>query len=338
MINKTLVSWFIFGSLVIALTTFFLYQQRFQLTRYQAASTTDSSEEVVLEENLEIVPASPEPQSIKLLFGGDMMFDRNIRLKMEASGIDFVLAELTDTFAQYDAVIANLEGPVTDNPSRSVNSVVGSTDNFFFTFPPEIVPMLKKNNFQILNLGNNHIHNFGNDGIFQTKTNLDAGEIKYFGDSGLETSSEERVTFYIVKNKTIAFVNYNEFVPNSMSNALDDLAFVEGKADIVILYTHWGAEYIPTANQTIQNQAHQFIDSGADLIIGSHPHVTQQIETYNGKTIYYSLGNFVFDQYFSPETQTGMLVEVEILPDNSMTFNEMQITMERTGQTLLITE
>jgi poly-gamma-glutamate synthesis protein (capsule biosynthesis protein) len=278
----------------------------------------------------------PQPQPITVLFGGDMMFDRNIRLKIQDNGVDFVFAQLQPLFLQYDLVVANLEGPITTNKSRSVNSVVGSTDNFFFTFDPEIAPMLKRNNFQIVNLGNNHIHNFGNDGILQTKSFLTQAGVAFFGDSGLETTSEERVLLYPVKDKVLGFVNYNEFVPNGLPHALNDIRYLSDKADLIIVYTHWGAEYVPTANAVIQEQAHSFIDAGADLVIGSHPHVTQQVETYNGKTIYYSLGNFVFDQYFSPETQTGLLVGVEVSPDNVMTFTEIPITMDRSGQTILV--
>jgi poly-gamma-glutamate synthesis protein (capsule biosynthesis protein) len=329
-IKTTLISLVVF--LLITGFGYFLFTQFSQSDQFQAATTSESSAN---EELLASPVSQPEPESIKLLFGGDMMFDRNIRLKMEAAGTEFVLAELNELFWQYDSVIANLEGPVTDNSSRSVNSTPGSTDNFFFTFPVEIVPMLKNYNFQIVNIGNNHIHNFGNDGITQTKSNLEAGEIKYFGDSGLETKSDERVLFYPIKDKTLAFVNYNEFVPNGLNKTLADLEFVQNKADLVIVYTHWGAEYQPTANTVIQAQAHSFIDAGADLVIGSHPHVIQQSEVYEGKTIYYSLGNFVFDQYFSPETQTGMLVGVEIMPDLSMTFEEMLVSTERTGQTIL---
>ena len=78
------------------------------------------------------------------------------------------------------------------------------------------------------------------------------------------------------------------------------------------MYIHWGNEYKESSNWQQKELAHLMIDSGVDLIIGSHSHVVQEIEQYNDKLIFYSLGNFVFDQYFSPETQEGLAVGLEL--------------------------
>ena len=272
---------------------------------------------------------------IKLLFGGDLMFDRNIRAAMTRDGVDQPLRELTKLFNQYDAVIANLEGPITTNPSRSLGSVPGSTDNFFFTFEPEIVPMLAANNLRILNLGNNHITNFGHDGVEQTKTALAKDGLSYFGFTSLEVEPAERVHYQQFGQHQLAFVGYNQFAVGGFEAALADIAAATVAAELVVVMPHWGNEYVPEAGAVIQEQAHQFIDAGADLIIGGHPHVVQQQELYRGKKIYYSLGNFVFDQYFSPETQTGLLVGVEIAPDGQLIFTEMSIMMLEDGRTVL---
>src|SRR3989304_1399219 len=136
---------------------------------------------------------TPEPvQPIKLLFGGDVMLDRHIRQYMETNGVEFPLTPMAETLAQYDVVIANLEGPITTSPSRSVNSAVGSTNNFIFTFDPNVVPMLKQHRF-IVNLGNNHILNFGVDGVVQTKQFLTDGEVEFFGNTSTEASSLDRI-------------------------------------------------------------------------------------------------------------------------------------------------
>lgn len=296
---------------------------------------SEERQSAVILENKIFPKTEATPKTYKLLFGGDLMFDRDIRIRMQQRGVDFILQPLTPTFNNYDLVIANLEGPVTDNPSRSVGSAIGSSSNFIFTFDPSILPMLKQNKFEVVNLGNNHILNFGKDGVAQTKKYLDQNDIAYFGDTSTESHSAERIFIYELGEHTIAFVNYNEFVPNGYEHALEDLAAVANQADIVIVYTHWGAEYQPRSNQVIQNQAHTFIDNGADLIIGSHPHVKQQVEEYHGKKIYYSLGNFVFDQYFDPETQKGLLVGLEIAPDGTMSFKEIPIVLERSGQVKL---
>jgi len=85
--------------------------------------------------------------------------------------------------------------------------------------------------------------------------------------------------------------------------------------NFLIVSLHWGEEYKLINSLAQQKLAHQIIEAGADLIIGHHPHVVQNIEKYQGKLIFYSLGNFIFDQYFSPDTQQGLAVGLEIYPD-----------------------
>ena len=86
--------------------------------------------------------------------------------------------------------------------------------------------------------------------------------------------------------------------------------------NFLIISLHWGEEYKLINSSAQQKFAHQVIEAGADLIIGHHPHVVQNIEKYQGKLIFYSLGNFIFDQYFSPDTQQGLAVGLEIYPKN----------------------
>jgi len=278
---------------------------------------------------------SPVPNPDTILFGGDMMFDRDIRVKMQLHGVGYILDELTETFHTYDVVAANLEGPVTTHESLSVGSKIGSTKNYIFTFDPSILPMLSENNISILNIGNNHVENFGTEGIIETKQYIAQNNLHWFGNTGTEESSRDRIYMYKTPNHKIAFVSHNQFTPNGYVTALEDVKFATEYSDIVIVMTHWGNEYQENAQGVIVNQAHELIDTGADLIIGSHPHVVQQSEEYNGKKIYYSLGNFVFDQYFSPEVKQGLLVGVTIMPDSSMQFIEIPIHMKYSGKTTL---
>ncbi len=122
-----------------------------------------------------------EIQTVTLLFGGDMMFDRSIRTAMRKRGNDFPLVPLKDLFTQSDIVVANLEGPITDNFSRSEGSVIGSRENYFFTFDPSVAKSLKDAGVGMVNLGNNHILNFNEEGVVQTKKYLEAAEVGYFG-------------------------------------------------------------------------------------------------------------------------------------------------------------
>lgn len=273
--------------------------------------------------------------TVKILFGGDMMFDRTIRAIMRKQGRSYIFSPIHSFLNNYDAVVANLEGPVTQNASKSEGSVVGSANNYIFTFDPEIASLLYDENIRIVNIGNNHIGNFGKDGIKQTQTFLESRQVLYFGNTG-----EEQKNRYIVKDikgVRVGFVNYNQFVTNGFEDALRDIEEVLKRSDVVIMYTHWGNEYVENASGVVVNQAHQFIDAGVDLVIGSHPHVVQQKEVYKGKTIYYSLGNFVFDQYFQKEVRQGLLVEINITKDSkNIETKEFPITLQTNGQTLLL--
>jgi poly-gamma-glutamate synthesis protein (capsule biosynthesis protein) len=273
-----------------------------------------------------------EPEFITLVFVGDMMFDRNIRSKAEQQGnYKFILEPMREIFSEADLIIGNLEGPITSNKSRSQGSVPGSTDNFFFTFDPAILDALREYPF-VLNLGNNHITNFGEDGIDQTLSFLNAANLPFFGQIGREPETEYKVLQ--VGSLQIGLVNYNEFLPGGIQKTLAAIAASEEKADLTIVYTHWGTEYAPVANQVIQSQAYSFVDAGADLVIGSHPHVVQNSEIYQGKKIYYSLGNFVFDQYFSSEVQQGMVVKATIDSTSlEILTSEQMVTLDQSGVT-----
>ncbi len=273
-----------------------------------------------------------QPQTVRLLFGGDLQFDRYIRQQAQRHGPEFILQPLRERLAGYDAVIANLEGSITTFPSKSVGSAFGSRNNYLFTFPPETTSLLLSENIRIVNLGNNHIGNFGQAGIAQTRANLEKGGLTYFGNTGNESAN--RFTIFTVRGLRIGFVNYNQFVSGGVEAALTDIDQARPLCDILVVYTHWGEEYQPRANPATIKFAHQLVDRGADLVIGSHPHVIQPMETYQGKEIYYSLGNFVFDQYFRPETRKGMLVEAVIDPaTKAITTAPISIELLPTGQT-----
>lgn len=270
--------------------------------------------------------------SAKILFLGDLMFDRWIRQVSEKKGGDFVFEKVDALLKSEDLVVGNLEGPITENPSVSVNTLMGEKNNYIFTFPPETAENIYNENIRLVSLGNNHILNFGEDGLQKTKSYLTAAGVDFFGDTG---KNSERFFIKEIKGARIAFVNYNQFSGAGSRNVLDDLREVKKmQPDFAVVYAHWGTEFVAEPSEKIKESAHQFIDEGADLVIGSHPHVMQIKEIYKGKTIYYSLGNFIFDQYFDSNTQNGMVVQAEFDAENKkINFKEYFVRMEKNGQT-----
>lgn len=267
-----------------------------------------------------------------ILFGGDMMFDRYIRTEMRKHGDDFPLHHIKDALAGADLVVANLEGPISDNESISETSVIGARDNYFFTFDPSVAPLLKRFHIEAVNIGNNHILNFNESGVTQTKQFLEQSRVGYFGSP---LTGDNRILVREISGMKVALVNYNQFVFQGKEKALADIAQAKQEADIIVLYAHWGSEYVP-ALPKVKELAHFFIEAGADVIIGSHPHVIQEKQVYQGKTIYYSLGNLVFDQYGDEATRQGLLVKMTL---NSVTralsFQDIPVSLLRTGETVL---
>jgi len=285
--------------------------------------------------NTFIASFKAEQKPIEILFIGDMMFDRYIRQVAAKRGNDFIFEGVKNLLADKDLVVGNLEGPLTDHTSVSVNTQMDQRENLIFTFPPSFAETLAKENIKLVNIGNNHILNFGSEGAAQTKKYLLAAGVNYFGDTG---AAEKKYWIKEINGKKIGFINYNFSVKGSVQNALSDIKTVKLEADKVIVFPHWGTEYkTGDPGQAVKNIAHQFIDAGADLVIGTHPHVVQISEEYKGKKIYYSLGDFIFDQYFSPETQKGLSLLVKIKPDNSqpVEVEEIPVKLLRNGQTQL---
>jgi poly-gamma-glutamate synthesis protein (capsule biosynthesis protein) len=278
-----------------------------------------------------VEPDRKDSTPIRVLFGGDMMFDRWIREKSMKRGNAFVFDGVRDEIRTHDLTVANLEGPITDRPSKSMASVIGSRDNYIFTFDPSWAATLAQEGIGPVSLGNNHILNQDQDGVVQTRKFLDDAGVAYFGDP----TSDDRISVRRIRGTSIAFVGYDEFAPDGKTHAFNDIARAKSGADFVIVYAHWGSEYLPTRND-VRSLAHAFVDARCDAVIGSHPHVVQESETYAGKTIYYSLGNLIFDQYQRNDTKHGLLVSMTIDPATKiLSFRDIPIELHSDGGTTI---
>lgn len=254
---------------------------------------------------------------INILSFGDMMLDRYVRRFIDNKGVNALFANITPLLKDKDMVVANLEGSITNFTPKPLDP-----DNVSFTFDPQIVPELKKLGFTHFSLANNHSLDFGAEGVRQTKELLDKENLKYFGDYKNQASLS-----YIesIGNFKVALIGYHELFDPDTTSVINEIKNIRDKTDFIIVYPHWGIEYQTQFSKGQQIKAYQFIDAGADAVIGAHPHVIQPIEIYQNKPIFYSLGNFIFDQTFSKNTQQGLAVSIKLENKN---INYEIITLE----------
>lgn len=239
--------------------------------------------------------------ALELLVVGDMNFDRYIRQVSERRGSEYVFSCIDPLLREVDAVVGNLEGPITEHSSVSMGTPMGSPNNYRFTFPTTTAQLLNAHNIRIVNIGNNHVNDFGAKGIASTKQYLDEVDVAYFG--GL--AGDARVHHVTEKGVRLSLVNYNQFGGDTPEVVAELIAREHEAGQTVLVYTHWGEEYTG-ATERVRSIARLFVEHGADMVIGSHPHVVQESEVIDGVPVYYSLGNFIFDQYWDDEVTTGL--------------------------------
>lgn len=275
----------------------------------------------------------PEKKATLTIFG-DIMLDRRVRKTLDEKGSAYPLVKMERFMMGSDRVIANLEGPFTDNKSVAQPNVL------VFTFDPQHAPTLKKFGITSVSLANNHTLNFGGQGLQNTRDVLKKTGIAYFGDPSNKTEIS-----YVeeVGGLKIAHVGYHQF-SFGFENVIAEVKRLRPLVDYILVYPHWGEEYETTKPTSRSKQeAHAFIDAGADIILGGHPHVVQPLELYKNKMIVYSMGNFIFDQQFSEDVKTGLSVGL-VLSERAVEFhlfpiehNDMQISLSgaRKRDTLL---
>ena len=225
------------------------------------------------------------PAHATILFGGDMMFDRSIRTAIEeharkqdglpaeasAQAGDFIFSCIDSVLQGADLVVANLEGPITEHASVSATSTPGDEFNYTFTFPPATAELLYAHNIRVVNVGNNHILNFGRTGLASTLEFLHNADVAYFGDpvhSGIAIGA--------IRGIPLEFINYNEFAPNGPAQAASTTIAQIQKARaggyMPVVYTHWGIEYATTSSARLQVPTGQSQRVVADIVGYGHVH------------------------------------------------------------------
>jgi poly-gamma-glutamate capsule biosynthesis protein CapA/YwtB (metallophosphatase superfamily) len=265
---------------------------------------------------------TPPGNPVNVTVAGDIIFGRTVHSRMVryndfAHPLRLVAPRLRDA----DLTIADLECSMSDNTEKPDDPFT-----FMFTTNAAAVQGLVLAGVDGVSLANNHSMNFGELGLKDTLAVLAQNNIKAFG-GGMNLAEARKPGLFEAKGVKFAFLGYDGITaddygagltwagtcPLRMKLVLEDLAAAkEGNPDLIIPFFHWSVEYVSVPSALMRQIAHQAIDAGAAMVIGSHPHWVQGVEWYKGKPILYSLGNFVFDQDWSTETKQGMFAEIVV--------------------------
>ncbi len=240
----------------------------------------------------------------KILNFGDVIFDRGVRNIMENRGRDpfEYIKKKKDLISGFDITVANLEGPIV-----TMDRALCQQKAYNFQFASNTTSILQNVGINMVNIANNHAFDCYKQGFESTKNNLNKAGIPYMGD----TDPEKSFVIKNIKGKNIAFIGIDEAVqPVPVEKYYPIVKKLKLENDFVVVNIHWGTEYALTENFAQTEIAHNLIDNGADVIFGHHPHVVEPVRVYKGKAIFFSLGNFVFDQDFG-DTTVGLGAGVE---------------------------
>ena len=275
-------------------------------------------------------------QSVRLIFTGDIMLD-DTPGKVIAEGRD-PFAAVADLLRDADFRIGNLECPIA-TVGQAMESKIYS-----FRAHPRVLPMLERH-IDAVSVANNHTGDYGKAAFLETLAQLDAKGILHFG-GGANATQAHRPLWMSRNGLRIAVLGYNEFKPRSFeagamtpgiawsedSHVVSDIrAARRAGADVIIPFMHWGWERETTPSDRQTKLARKMIDAGADIVVGSHPHVVQGAELYKGKPIIYSLGNFVFDSFTTPVTTLGWTLHLTLDKGGVAMWHTLAMQMDEEG-------
>lgn len=266
-----------------------------------------SSQEIltVTEETKESTTAREPDPVVHLIFAGDILLSTHVTTAYDKNGgINGVLDEgMRREISKADIFMANQEFPFSSRGTAAPDK------QFTFRLDPDRVSMMNEIGVDIVTIANNHTLDYGTDALLDTCTALDGAGIRYVG-AGPDMNRAKKLETIEVNGRTFGFLAASRVYPDPdwVANSkkpgmvsgydpavlLKEIKEARDLCDYLVVYVHWGVEREEKPKNYQRQLGQQIIDAGADLVVGSHPHVLQGVEYYKGKPICYSLGNFIF--------------------------------------------
>lgn len=242
----------------------------------------------------------------------------------------YVIRDITSAFKDVDLTVANLEGTFTDATKHVAKS-------FNFKGNPEYIKILKDLKIRAVNLANNHFMDYYSKGALDTIKLLDENDIVYCG-GGKDIFDASAPRFIDLGLIRLGFLGYAMVGKDSKASktfpgtnpyikdvAKTDISKAKDLCDILVISCHWGREreYAPSMEQV--DAAKAFLDSGADIVLGHHPHVLQDVREYSDKLVFYSLGNFIFGGNSGPSDRNSMIAKIRLGANNILDYSTLKI-------------
>jgi poly-gamma-glutamate synthesis protein (capsule biosynthesis protein) len=284
--------------------------------RAGAATTPDVPVKTVTTAPKTVTATSSDAE---LIFTGDVMLSRHIgEIMAQKKDYFFPFAQIAPTLQAADWVFGNLETPVSDGGKDAGHL-------YSFRSDPRALYGLVAAGYKGVSIANNHVFDYDREAFNDTLKNLTDAGIAYSG-GGYNFSQAHAGATFNVNGTKITVLSYTDLLPTAQAATakqagyayLDpvqmakDIKAAKKTADLVIVSCHWGQEYKTHSNKHQQQLATAAVNAGADLVVGHHPHVPEEVTNINGVPVAYSLGNFIFDQNFSKDTSTGLILKVTI--------------------------
>lgn len=258
-------------------------------------------------------------QEHAMLFVGDVMLARNVEDRVREVGTATFFDRVRTLHERAQFVVGNFEASIPKTHTQTADFT------FQFSMDALFVPMLTTAGFTHFSQANNHSNDYGTEGYENARALLLQNNLEPFGSYGtLATSS---IAYALLEETNIALIAVHAVVREpSLSELKTIFSEARKNSDIQIVVVHWGDEYQQVHNRAQEALAETFVDFGADVVIGHHPHVVQDIGLIEGVPIFYSLGNYVFDQYWNEDVRRGLAVlmredgaylEFELIPTAS---------------------
>lgn len=282
--------------------------------------------------------SAPSPTHTKLLLLGDVNLGRSVGQQILNGNVNYPFELVAEKLRGADLVFVNLESQLSDQKGVTQHPKY----NMVFTGPPQGAQSLREANISVVSTANNHAFDYGIRGLRETIENLQKEGVRWVGTS---TDSTEMFLPAVaeVNGIRIGFLAYTQFVNlkgawggrialYEKGKVQRDVQALKARVDLVVVSYHAGGEYVDAPSSRLKQEFRFIVECGADLVVGHHPHYVQGIESYRGKLILYSLGNFVFYQPQKEWTQFGLGVECDIVKkDSSVKITHVDLFALRAG-------